>query len=403
MTEPEFHAPIWDRGEPIDAEMLAFTVGDDPLWDRRLVVHDLRGSMAHAAGLLRAKLITAEDDELLQRGLTELLETHLAGEWTVEPTDEDVHSAVERRLIALIGDAGEKLHTGRSRNDQVAVDVRLWLREAVAEMQAALSGVREACVQFGEQHGQHALPGYTHMRRAMPSSIADWIGAHARAFEFDAAELEHATGRIAECPLGSGAGYGTPLELDREFVARELGFERPEQPVTYTQHSRGRPELAYLTALESIALSLGKLAADLWLYSTTEFGFVRLPVAFTTGSSMMPHKRNPDAIELTRAHCRALISERAALLELLRDQPSGYHRDFQLLKPPMFRAHDRALVMLKLWARLLEGLELDEAALAEASADDSLHSTRRALEQVQSGVAFRQAYRAESKAHSTDT
>ena len=400
MTEQDFHRPIWDRGEPIDAEMLAFTVGDDPLWDRRLVPHDIRGSLAHAAGLLRAELIDAADHEALQRGLNELLQTHLAGEWTVEPTDEDVHSAVERRLIALVGEAGEKLHTGRSRNDQVAVDVRLWLRDAIEEASSALTSVHVACVEFGEQHGALALPGYTHMRRAMPSSIGDWIGAHARAFEYDLAELEHARGRITECPLGSGAGYGAPVPLEREFVAQELGFEAPEQPVTYTQHSRGRPELAYLTALESLALSLGKLAADLWLFSTTEFGFVHLPVEFTTGSSMMPHKRNPDAIELTRAHCRALISERAALLELLRDQPSGYHRDFQLIKPPMFRAHDRAVVMLRLWARLLAGLRVDEAALAAASADESLNSTRRALEQVQSGVAFRQAFRTESQAHS---
>ena len=403
MTEQEFHKPIWDRGEPIDAEMLAFTVGDDPLWDRRLVPHDLRGSMAHAAGLLRAGLIPQEDHDALQRGLTTLLETHRAGEWTVEATDEDVHSAVERRLIALVGDAGEKLHTGRSRNDQVAVDVRLWLRDALGETQAALASVRTACADFARLHGALALPGYTHMRRAMPSSIADWIGAHGRAFEYDAAEVEHARGRIAECPLGSGAGYGAPVPLEREFVAQELGFEGPENPVTYTQHSRGRPELAYLTALESVALSLGKLAADLWLFSTTEFGFVHLPVEFTTGSSMMPHKRNPDAIELTRAHCRMLISERAALLDLLRDQPSGYHRDFQLIKPPMFRAHDRAVVMLRLWARLLAGLRVDEAALAAASADESLESTRRALEQVQSGVAFRQAYRAESQAHSADS
>lgn len=400
MTGPEFQKPIWDRGEPIDAEMLAFTVGDDPLWDRRLVPHDIRGSLAHAAGLLRAGLIDEASHAALERGLNELLQMHLAGEWTVEPTDEDVHSAVERRLIALVGDAGEKLHTGRSRNDQVAVDVRLWLRDAIAEAQAALAGVRDACEAFGQQHGALALPGYTHMRRAMPSSIGDWIAAHARAFEYDLAELEHARGRIAECPLGSGAGYGAPVQLEREFVAHELGFDAPENPVTYTQHSRGRPELGYLTALESVALSLGKLAADLWLFSTAEFGFVQLPVEFTTGSSMMPHKRNPDAIELTRAHCRALISERAALLELLRDQPSGYHRDFQLIKPPMFRAHDSAVVMLRLWARLLAGLRLDEAALSAASADESLESTRRALEQVQSGVPFRQAYRSESQAHS---
>jgi len=398
MSGPEFAPPIWDRGDPIDAEMLAFTVGDDPLWDRRLVEHDLRGSLAHAAGLLRAGLISEADHEALERGLRELLETHRAGEWTVEPSDEDVHSAVERRLIAAIGAAGEKLHTGRSRNDQIAVDLRLWLRAAIEEQRAALAGLGAACGALAEAHGAVPLPGYTHLRRAMPSSVGDWIGAHARAFEYDADELEHAARRIVECPLGSGAGYGVPVALERAFVARALGFERPEEPVTFTQHSRGRPELAYLTALESIALSLGKLTADLWLFSTAEFGFVRLPVEFTTGSSMMPHKRNPDVLELTRAHCRAVVSDRAALLDLLRDQPSGYHRDFQLIKPPLFRAHDRARTMLRLWGRLLPRLELDHEALERASADEALQSTRRALERVQGGEAFRQAYRAESRA-----
>ena len=396
MTQ-DFHRPVWDRGDAIDAQMLAFTTGDDPLWDRRLIAHDIRGSQAHAKGLARVGLIGAEDCATICEGLARLLASHRAGEWTVEAGDEDVHSAVERRLTELVGDAGKRLHTARSRNEQVTVDVRLWLRDAIERMNALLRALHESLAKAARRHSELPLPGYTHLRRAMPSTAGEWLGAHARAFELDLGELEHALRLTRECPLGSGAGYGLPVQLDREFVARELGFERPVEPVTHVQHARGRAELAYLTALEAIALDIGKLAADLWLYSTSEFGFVKLPVAFTTGSSLMPHKRNPDAIELARAHARAIVAERAALLDLLRDLPSGYHRDFQLIKPPLFRAHDAATTMLALLPRLVEALEFDAAALAAACADPKLAATQRALDKVKAGVPFRDAYREEAQ------
>jgi argininosuccinate lyase len=189
-----------------------------------------------------------------------------------------------------------------------------------------------------------------------------------------------------------------PLALDRAFTARELGFDGPEEPVTLVQHSRGRAELAYLTALEALALDLGKLAADVWLFTSEEFGFLRLPVEFTTGSSLMPQKRNPDAVELTRARCRALVAARAELLDLLRDLPSGYHRDFQLLKGPLFRAHDHALALVRLWTRLVPALEPVHERLAAAAADPALRATERVLTAVQAGKPFRDAYREESRA-----
>ena len=390
--------PIWDRGDAIDAAMLAFTVGDDWRMDQRLVAHELTGSRVHARALVRAGLISDEDGARILAGLDELARAHRAGEWTVEPGDEDVHSAVERRLIAAIGEAGKRLHTGRSRNEQVALDVRLWLRDANAETAQLVHGLSAACCAFGAAHGALPIPGYTHLRRAMPSSLADWIGAHARAFELDLEELLHARRRAACCPLGSGAGYGVPLALERAFEARELGFEAPEEPVTAVQHARGRAELAYLSALESLALDLGKLAADVWLFTSEEFGYLRLPTELTTGSSLMPQKRNPDAVELTRARCRAIVAARAELLDLLRDLPSGYHRDFQLVKAPLFRAHDSMAAMLALWPRLLAGLQPDEPRLRAAASDPQLRATERVLTEVQSGTPFRDAYRAESRA-----
>ncbi len=393
-------APIWDRGDPIDAEMMRFTVGDDWRMDRRLVRHDLAGSIAHCAGLRKAGLIDEAAHDAIRSGLETLLAEHEAGRFDVEEGDEDVHSAVERRLIETIGEAGKRLHTARSRNEQVALDLRLWLRDAIAAADRAALALASALDGVASRRGALPLPGYTHLRRAMPSSVADWAHAHARAFEADAHDVRAALERIRLCPLGSGAGYGVPVPLDRAFVAERLGFDGPEEPVTAVQHGRGRPELAYVTALEGIALDLGKLAADLWLFTTAEFGFLRLPAAMTTGSSLMPQKRNPDVVELVRAQARQVVADRAALLDVVRDLPSGYHRDFQLVKEPLFRAHDRVAGMLSLVARLVDGLEFDEEALDAAAADPALEATRRVLERVKDGIAFRDAYVDESRGSS---
>lgn len=389
--------PVWDRGDAIDPDMLAFTIGDDWLLDRRLVEHDVRGSLAHVDGLEHVGLVDAADAEAIRRGLRTIVDEFRAGTFTVEPSDEDVHSAVERRLIALAGDAGKKLHTGRSRNEQITVDVRLWLRDAIASTTTALRAVADSAAALAQRSGHVPLPGYTHLRRAMPSSLRDFADAHARAFSDCTDDLELAARRVRFCPLGSGAGYGVPIALDRAFVAQRLGFEAADEPVTHVQLTRGRAELAYVTALESIALAIGRLAADLWLFTTDEFGFARLPVELTTGSSMMPQKRNPDVVELLRAHARQVVGDRDQLREVTRDLPSGYHRDFQLLKGPLFRAHDRVTAMLPLVARLLDRVEWNEARLREAAADPKLAATARALEQAKAGVPFRDAYRDESR------
>ena len=394
----EHHRPIWDKGGAIDAEMLRFTIGDDWLHDRRLVEVDIQGSLAHVAGLVRAGLLKEADGAAIAQGLRALLDDYRQGEWDLDAADEDVHSAIERRLIDRIGDAGKRMHLGRSRNDQVATDIRLWLRGAIRGTRAAVERLTSACTALAARRGDVPLPGYTHLRRAMPSTVGAWVMAYRGAFVADLAALDHAETRIARCPLGSGAGYGIPLPLDRAGVAEDLGFDGPEEPPTLTQLSRGRAELAYLTALEDIALDLGKLAGDLWLYSTKEFAFLTLPEELTTGSSLMPQKRNPDLVELIRAHCRQVVADRAALLDLVRDLPAGYHRDFQLIKPPLFRAHDRMMAMLPLAARLLERLELDEAVLKKIAQDPELLATEAALKRAAQGEAFRDVYRAESKA-----
>ncbi len=390
----QHHKPIWDRGEAVDPAMLAFTIGDDWLMDRELIAHDLRVSLAHADALKRAKLLDAAAHARIKSGLEELVREHAEGAWTLDAADEDVHSAVDRRLIEKIGEDGKRLHTGRSRNEQVATAMRLWLRDAASLAGEQLTGMVAAFEQLVAERGQLPLPGYTHLRRAMPSTVGDWAAAHAAALRADAADLAAAAERWRNCPLGSGSGYGLPLKLDRRFLARSLGFVAPEDPVTAVQHSRGRAELAYLTALEGIALDLGKIAADLWLYSAKEFGFLTLPAAFTTGSSLMPHKRNPDLIELARAQSRQVVADRTALLAVIADLPSGYHRDYQLIKPPVFRAHARVTGLLPVFSRLLLALEWQADALHAAVDDPALNATARALAAAAQGVPFREAYRA---------
>lgn len=389
----QHHKPIWDRGEPVDPAMLAFTIGDDWLMDRELITHDLRASIAHADALRRAKLLDDDAHARIRRGLEDLQREHESGAWTVEPADEDVHSAVDRRLTDKIGEDGKRLHAGRSRNEQVATAMRLWLRNASSQITTSLSQLIGACETMESTHGALPLPGYTHLRRAMPSTVGAWAAAHATALCADLGELEAVAVRWSHCPLGSGSGYGLPVAIDRDFLADALGFVKPENPVTVVQHGRGRAELAYLTVLEGVALDLGKLAADLWLYSTKEFDFVHLPVAFTTGSSLMPQKRNPDLLELARAQCRQIVTDRAALLAVIADLPSGYHRDFQLIKPPLFRAQARASALLPLIARLLPALEWNENSLRAAADDPALQATARALAAAASGVPFREAYR----------
>lgn len=397
-TPTRHHRPIWDRGEEIDEEMLAFTIGDDWLMDQQLVAIDIQGSIAHADGLLKADLLSVADHKAIHAGLRQLLHSFELGEWNVEPADEDVHSAVERRLIDLIGEAGERLHLGRSRNDQVATDMRLWLRAASAEVEAQVQTVIRKITALIQRDGTLPLPGYTHLRRAMPSTVGDWLAAHCASLQSSLHDLNTSSMRWSMCPLGSGSGYGVPLPLQRESVAQQLGFEGAETPVTLTQLSRGRAELSYLTALESVAMDIGKFAADLWLYSSHEFNFLALPTAFTTGSSMMPQKRNPDVVELIRSHCRQVAQDRDALRAVILDLPSGYHRDFQLIKPPLFRGHDRIRKILPLLARMIPNLEFNIQTLTAAAQDPDLKATAQALSKSgKSGATFRSAYRKQAK------
>jgi argininosuccinate lyase len=335
---------LWDKGVDLDQRVLQYTAGDDYALDERLVKYDARASIAHAEMLHAARLLDTTDLGLIRDGLTAIASDHAAGGWRIELTDEDGQTALEKRLTARIGPAGGRVHLGRSRNDQVLTALRLYLLDAARELAAAAEGCAAALDALRARDGQIALPGYTHMQQAMPSSVALWAEGFAAELRDDAGALAACTRRASRNPLGSAAGYGTPgLPLDREMTRNKLGFEAVHAPVTAVQLSRGKAEAELLFQCALLMQDLGRLASDLLLFYTQEFAFVALPAEFTTGSSIMPQKRNPDVFELVRG--RTAVSH-ACLMEVLgifAKLPSGYQRDLQLIKPPLFRGIDVAL------------------------------------------------------------
>ncbi len=383
---------LWDKGAPLDQRVLEYTAGEDHALDERLVRYDVRASIAHAEMLHAQQLLSAADLEAIRAALGSLAEGHARGEWHIELADEDGHTALERMLRARLGAVGERIHLGRSRNDQVLTALRLYLRESVARLCAGAMQVAEALEGLAARHGQTVLPGYTHMQQAMPSSVALWAQGFAAEIRDDAAGIQSVLRRIERCPLGSAAGYGTPgLPIDREGTRARLGFASVHEPVTAVQLSRGKAEAQLLFELALLLQDVGRFAADVLLYSTQEFGFIALPERFTTGSSIMPQKKNPDVFELIRgrsATAQACLLEALAVCAKL---PSGYQRDLQLLKYPLFRSIDLAFATLDILPAAIAALEFRPEAIR---LDPAIHAAEEANHlAVMEGIPFREAYR----------
>ena len=387
---------LWDKGLPLAERVLRYTAGEDHVLDARLVHHDIRGSIAHAGMLAAQGLIAAEDCDAISAGLTALGTSFDAGEWQITLADEDVHTALESRLTAAIGDAGARLHLGRSRNDQVLTALRLYLRDAATDLADRVEALQKSVQGVADRQGDVVLPGYTHMQQAMPSTVALWCGGFDEALADAAAGLEAATRRMNKNPLGSAAGYGTPgLPLDRELTTEKLGFAETQLPVTAVQLSRGKAESGFIFEITLLLQDLGRMAADLLLFYTQEFGYISLAADATTGSSIMPQKRNPDVLELLRASsatAQACLDESLMITAKL---SSGYHRDLQRLKAPLFRAIDLAIDSVDIMAFMLDGLRFvpDNIQL-----DDGLFATAEAYRLVaEEGMPFRDAYREVAK------
>jgi argininosuccinate lyase len=382
---------LWDKGEALDARVLRYTAGEDHSLDERLVRYDVRGSIAHASMLHQQKLLGDADFRAICAGLEALAVSHAAGEWHIGLDDEDAHTALERRLTETIGEAGKRVHLGRSRNDQLLTALRLYLLDEAAELERAALAVAEALDDLGRRESETALPGYTHMQQAMPSSVHLWAGGFAAELRDDAAGIAATRRRLAKNPLGSAAGYGVPgLPIDRDFTRRQLGFDSVHEPVTAVQISRGKGEATLVFELTLLMQDLGRLAADLLLFYTQEFAFVKLPANMTTGSSIMPQKRNPDVLELVRGATATLQGALVEVLALPAKLPSGYQRDLQRMKGPLFRAIDVTAESCAVMRHLLDGVSFrPENIRMDAGIYAAGRANRLVLEE---GLSFREAY-----------
>ena len=385
---------LWDKGAAVDGAILRFTVGDDYVLDQRLVRHDVTASIAHARMLASVGLLSAADAESIAAALAALGASHARGEWCIALEEEDAHTALELRLVEQLGETGKRVHLGRSRNDQVLTALRLYLREAGEQMAAGAEAVAAVLEALSFEQGAVPLPGYTHMQRAMPSSVALWAGGFAAELRDDAAGIRRALLRAAQNPLGSAAGYGVPfLPLNREHTTQALGFSSTQEPVTACQLSRGKAEAALVFELCLFMQDMGRVAADLCLFATAEFAFVKLPDAFTTGSSIMPQKRNPDVFELLRARAAQAPADLQAIMAVTSKLTSGYHRDLQLIKAPLFRCIDSTESSAAVLAHALPGIVFSEAN-CRAAMDSSLGATEEACRLViDRGLPFREAYK----------
>lgn len=383
---------LWEKGLPLDERVLRYTAGEDHLLDARLVQYDVRGSIAHAEMLAAQDLISHDDCHEICDGLRALEASFDKGEWQITLEDEDVHTALETRLTANIGPAGGRLHLGRSRNDQVLTALRLYLRDAALDLAGRVEHLRSAITHLADNQGEIELPGYTHMQHAMPSSVALWCGGFDEGFGDAVEGLRAVHRRINKNPLGSAAGYGTPgLPLDRDFTTRRLGFDVTQSPVTAAQLSRGKAESALLFEIALMMQDLSRMASDLLLFYTQEFAYISLAAEVTTGSSIMPQKRNPDVLELLRASSATAQACLDEALMLTAKLPSGYHRDLQRLKSPLFRSIDLAIDSVDILAYVLEGLKFLPENI---SLDDGSFATAEAYRLVtEEGMPFRDAYR----------
>lgn len=387
--------PLWQKpGSRIDANIMRFMAGDDVVLDREFFLYDVLASTAHVQGLERIGVLTAAESASLRRELAALADDFRSGRFVLDARFEDGHSAIEARLTERLGDTGRKVHAGRSRNDQVLVATRLWLKDQLAALRAHCAASAQICL---ARAGQEALPmpGYTHLQRAVASSTAMWWAGFAEAFIDDAWRAQQTLAWIDANPLGSAAGYGVNLPLDRDFTTQTLGFARLQVSATYAQLSRGKFELAALDALGSALLDVRRLAWDLSLFTTQEFNFVTLPDEYATGSSIMPNKRNPDVVELLRASYASVAAARTEIEQLL-SLPSGYQRDLQFSKGGIVHGVHRGLLALELVPDLLSRLRWNAAAM-RAAIEPAMYATDAAVEAAAAGVPFRDAYRAAAR------
>ncbi len=383
---------LWEKNISTEEKILAFTTGLDPLFDRQLAPYDVAGSMAHVIMLSQIGLLERTDAETVLDALAHLFEAASEGTLEMEDGVEDIHSQVELLLTRQLGDLGKRIHSGRSRNDQVMVDIKLFLRDRIQELATSVHQLSKSLLQQAEELKDVRMPGYTHMQVAMPSSFGLWLGAYAEALAEDLVLMEGVHRLINQNPLGSAAGYGSSFPLDRELTTRLLGFAGLHVSSVNAQMNRGKTEWFAATAVSSVASTVSRLAMDMVLFMGQNFNFLSLPPELTTGSSIMPHKKNPDVLELIRARCNRLAQLPAQVSSVTGNLTSGYHRDFQLLKEILHPALDELGNCMDMMRFITERIMVNREIL-ESETYRYLYTVEEVNAKVMKGIPFRDAYR----------
>lgn len=383
---------LWSKGTQATDLVEDFTVGNDRILDMRLARYDVQGSMAHIRMLESIGLLTSDELETLTAGLQQILSEIEAGTFILEDDVEDIHSQVELLLTRRLGDIGKKIHSGRSRNDQVLVDVKLFLKDETLKLREEVLALFSTLQRLSEEHKDTLLPGYTHGQVAMPSSFGLWFGAYAEALADDMYMLRGAYNVTDQNPLGSAAGYGSSFPLDRQMTTDLLGFGGLDYNVVAAQLSRGKSEHAVASAMGAIALTLNKFAADCCMYMSPNYGFIKFPDELTTGSSIMPHKKNPDVWEIMRGKCNMIMSTENEISLLCSNMPHGYHREFQLLKDILFPALELMHKCLMMADYMLQHIIVKEGIL-DAPIYDYLFTVEEVNRRTLAGMPFRDAYK----------
>ena len=385
-------AKLWDKGVTADSLVEKFTVGNDRLLDERMAECDVRGSIAHITMLESIGLLTSEELQILTGELENLLLIIKDGKFRIEPDVEDIHSQVELYLTNKLGDVGKKIHSGRSRNDQVLVDIKLYLKQEILEFKDEIGDLFKLLQSLSDKYKDVLMPGYTHYQVAMPSSFGLWFGAYAEALIDDIHSFVAAWEVVNQNPLGSAAGYGSSFPLDREMTTKLLCFGTLNYNSVSAQLSRGKSERAVANALSSLASTLNKLSADCTIFMNSNYGFISFPDELTTGSSIMPHKKNPDVWELIRANCNRIQSVPNEISLLTTNLPHGYHRDFQLLKDILYPALDKMHMCIKMSMLMLSSVKVNREVIND-SKYDYLFTVEEVNRLVLDGVPFREAYK----------
>ena len=383
---------LWEKGVGFDKKIESFTVGNDNDLDQILLPYDCEASIAHVKMLNKMKYLNDNESDKLIKELNFILEESKSGNFKIKKSHEDCHTAIEDHLVNTCGDSGKKIHTARSRNDQVLTALRLYYRESIDDVKKLLIDLIKSLELFSDKNGKIQFPGYTHMQKAMPSSVQLWSNAYIESMNDDLKLLQTAYALINQSPLGSGAGFGVPINIDRKFLAKELKFDSVQDNPIYCQLSRGKFELYIINIFTQIMFSINRIASDIVLFCTDEFKFFSLPDEFCSGSSIMPNKRNPDVLELLRGSYSILIGYQSQIQSLSQNLISGYNRDIQLSKEPTMRSFDLIKNCLDINTLVISGLIVNEENCKKAMTDE-LFATQQVYNMVKEGIPFRQAYR----------